>query len=159
MTPTAPDLRLQVADFYTAYNIALDDLKLDDWVEMFSEECLYRIVPRENFEADLPLSTMRCSSKGMLADRVKGIQQTMMYAPRTCRRYLSSLQITSPGDQGLAVRSSFLCVQTLVDEPTTIAFAGVAYDRLEIGDKGLLLNERVCVLDTEMIPNSLIYPL
>ena len=155
------DVLQRVTAFYTDYNIALDDLAFDDWLALFAEDCTYRIVPRENYEADLPLSTLRCDSKGMLRDRVKGIEQTMMYAPRNCRRFISSIRTTETGKDAsqLSVRSSFLCVQTLVDEPSEVAFCGVAHDRLQIDAGQLQIIERICVLDTEMIPNSLIYPL
>jgi len=152
-------LQQRVVQFYSRYNIALDDLALEQWSEMFAEQCLYRIVARENWEADMPLSTMHCSSKGMLRDRVKGIRQTMMYAPRTCRRFISSILITDHSADAIQVRSSFVCIQTLVDEPSEVAFCGVAFDRFIDQHDELLLSERVCVLDTEMIPNSLIFPL
>ncbi len=153
------DLQRSVEAFYTKYNIALDDLALDSWVDMFDEVCLYRIVSRENWEAKLPLSTMMCDSKGMLADRVKGIQQTMMFAPRYCRRFISSLQIEDPVSDLISARSSFLCVQTLNDQPSEVAFCGVAHDMLVQEKAELKIRSRICVLDTEMIPNSLIYPL
>jgi len=103
-------LQQRVVQFYSRYNIALDDLALEQWSEMFAEQCLYRIVARENWEADLPLSTMHCSSKGMLRDRVKGIRQTMIYAPRTCRRFISSILITDHSADAIQVRSSFVCI-------------------------------------------------
>ncbi len=152
-------LRSRIEDFYTAYNIALDDLDLERWVEMFDDPCDYRIVPRENWEADLPLSTMHCESKGMLVDRVKGIRQTMMFAPRYCRRFISSIQVEEQNKNIAKVRSNFLCVQTLVDQPSEVAFCGLANDTLVFGIEKVLLRQRTCILDTEMIPNSLIYPL
>ncbi|MBX2884972.1 MAG: aromatic-ring-hydroxylating dioxygenase subunit beta [Granulosicoccus sp.] len=153
------DLQRRVEALYTNYNISLDDLALDNWVNLFAENCLYRIVSRENWEAELPLSTMMCDSKGMLVDRVKGIQQTMMFAPRYCRRFISSLQITEITHDSISTRSSFLCIQTLNDEPSEVAFCGAAHDRLVEIEGELRIRQRVCVLDTEMIPNSLIYPL
>lgn len=154
-----PDILRRAQDFYTAYNIALDDLELERWVTMFDQDCYYRIVPRENWQANLPLSTVECTTRGMLADRVKGIRKTMMFAPRSCRRFISSLQVGEAEDGVVTARSSFLCVQTLVDQPSEVAFCGVAHDHLVISGSEPRLRSRICVLDTEMIPNSLIYPL
>lgn len=151
--------RPALEDLYTRYNIALDDLNLEAWPEFFEDNCLYKVTAKENWDAGKPLSTIRCESKGMLKDRVLGLRRTMMYAPRYCRRFQSALQINSVHNGIIEARSNFLCVQTLVDEPSEVAFCGVAFDKISIKNKEPKFIERVCVLDTEMISNSLIYPL
>lgn len=50
--------REALRDFYDDYYIALDDVRLDDWPAFFTEDCLYRVIPRENFEAGYTLSTI-----------------------------------------------------------------------------------------------------
>ena len=37
--------------FYDEYHAILDDVRLDEWPSLFTEDCLYRVIPRENFEA------------------------------------------------------------------------------------------------------------
>jgi 3-phenylpropionate/cinnamic acid dioxygenase small subunit len=156
---SSAEIRPLIEDFYTQYNIALDDLNLEAWPEFFEDTCLYKVTTKENWDADKPLSTIRCESKGMLNDRVVGLRKTMMFAPRYCRRFQSALQISPIEDGILKTRSNFLCVQTLVDEPSEMAFCGVAYDKISLKTGEPIFMERICVLDTEMISNSLIYPL
>ncbi|MSP98456.1 MAG: anthranilate 1,2-dioxygenase, partial [Betaproteobacteria bacterium] len=36
------------------YAYLIDEDRLEDWVECFTDDCLYRIVPRENLDAGLP---------------------------------------------------------------------------------------------------------
>lgn len=161
MTPIAnsPEYRPVLEEFYTRYNIALDDLNLEAWPAFFEDICLYRVTAKENWDARKPLSSIRCESKGMLNDRVQGLRRTMMYAPRYCRRFQSALQITAINEGTIEARSNFLCVQTLVDEPSEVAFCGVAFDKISIKNGEPKFIERICILDTEMISNSLIYPL
>ena len=44
-------------DFYDEYYTMLDDVQLDEWPGLFTEYCIYRVIPRENFEAGYTRST------------------------------------------------------------------------------------------------------
>ncbi len=151
--------RSQIEDLYTDYNIALDDLNLEAWPQFFTQTCLYRITTRENWEGKFPLSTIICESREMLEDRVAATRKSMMYAPRSYRRYHSGLKIISSSAGVTKTRLNFFVAQTLVDKPSEVAFCGVAYDTIVEEESTLRFKERICVMDTEMIPNSLIYPI
>ena len=148
----------ELRDFYDDYVEALDDLRLEEWPGFFTEDCLYRIIPRENWERGLTLSTMQAESRGMLQDRVTGLLRTQMYAPRHYRRFLSGLRIKAEEPGGVRVRQNVLVVQTLVDKQSDIVLCGVAHDLVARDGGRLRLRERILVMDSEMVPNSLIYP-
>jgi salicylate 5-hydroxylase small subunit len=145
-------------DFYDVYYNVLDDLRLDEWPAFFTEDCLYRVIPRENYEAGYTLSTIYAESRGMLIDRVMGLTRTQMYAPRYYRRFPGPLQIVSRDSEAVRVRHNLLVVQTLIDKKTEIVLSAVCHDLLEPGDERPLLRQRIVVFDSEMLPNSLIYP-
>ena len=150
--------RETLRDFYDDYYNTLDDVRLDDWPAFFTEDCTYRIIPRENFEAGYTLSTVYAESRGMLIDRVMGVTRTQMYAPRYYRRFPGPLQIVSRDGNSVRTRHNLLVVQTLIDKQTEIVLSAVCHDLLVPGDERPLLQERIVVFDSEMIPNSLIYP-
>ncbi len=157
--PTALPSRNALADFYDAYFEALDDLRLEEWVGFFADDCLFQIIPRENYDAGYQLCTIRADSKGMLIDRVQGIQKTQMFAPRSSRRFYSGLRPTGRDRNGLIkVRQNVVVIQTLIDAPSLIHICGVAYDLLEETSCSFRFRERILVIDSEMITNSLIYP-
>ena len=145
-------------DFYDVYYNVLDDLRLDEWPAFFTEDCLYRVIPRENYEAGYTLSTIYAESRGMLIDRVMGLTRTQMYAPRYYRRFPGPLQIVSRDSEAVRVRHNLLVVQTLIDKKTEIVLSAVCHDLLVPGDERPLLRQRIVVFDSEMLPNSLIYP-
>ena len=147
-----------VEDLYGAYYDCLDAVRLDDWPTFFAETCLYRIVSRENYEQGLRLSTLLAESRGMLFDRVMGLLKTQVYAPRYYRRFPSPLRIRAIEGDRLPVEHNLMVVQTLIDKQSEIMLSARCYDALVIEEGRLLIKERVVVLDTEMIPNSLIYP-
>jgi len=150
--------RAALRDFFDDYYAGLDDLELEAWPGFFAEECLYRVIPRENFEAGYTLSTIQAESRGMLIDRVMGLTRTQMYAPRYYRRFPGPLRIVSRDGEGVRTRHNLLMVQTLIDRQTEIVLAAVCHDLVVPGGERPQLRERIVVFDSEMIPNSLIYP-
>jgi 3-phenylpropionate/cinnamic acid dioxygenase small subunit len=150
--------RDSLRDFYDEYYSALDDLRLREWPEFFTEDCIYRVIPRENYEAGYTLSTIYAESRGMLIDRVLGLTRTQMYAPRYYRRFPGVPRIVSREGEGVRTRHNLLVVQTLIDKKTEIVLSAVCHDVVVTDDERLRLRERIVVFDSEMIPNSLIYP-
>ena len=145
-------------DFYDDYYTVLDDVRLDEWPAFFTEDCIYRVIPRENYEAGYTLSTIYAESRGMLTDRVMGVMRTQMYAPRYYRRFPGPLRIVSRDGDTVRTRHNLLVVQTLTNRQTEIVLSAVCHDVVVRADDRLLLRERIVVFDSEMIPNSLIYP-
>ena len=62
---------------YASYASAVSSGQWELWPEFFTEECSYRLQPRENYERGFPLATLSFESKGMLKDRVYGIRETL----------------------------------------------------------------------------------
>ena len=155
----AGELRLELEDLYAGYAACLDEERFEEWPEFFTDPCLYRIVPRENFERGLPLATWLCESKGYLIDRVTAIRRTAVYAPRYVRRIVSGIRILGWSDEVLEVRANYLALETLQDELTRVFNAGQYRDKLVVEKGKLKFREKLCVFDSILVPNSLIYPL
>ena len=156
---TAPELRCELDDLYAEYAGCLDDRELDKWPEFFTDQCIYKIIPRENFRRGLPLATWLSESKGMLLDRVVAIRQTSMYAPRYLRHLVSGIRIKGWEGDTLSTQANYLVLETLVDDVTRIFNAGTYLDRLVVEDGRLKFKEKLCVFDSIVVPNSLIYPI
>lgn len=153
------ELRLELDDLYADYAACLDEERFEDWPEFFTDPCLYKIVPRENFERGLPLATWLCESKGYLLDRVTAIRKTAVYAPRYMRRMVSGIRVLGWTDAVLEVRASYLALETLQDELTRVFNTGQYRDKLVVEDGRLKFREKLCIFDSILVPNSLIYPL
>jgi 3-phenylpropionate/cinnamic acid dioxygenase small subunit len=101
------DLRLELEELYAAYTACLDEERFEEWPGFFVEHCVYKIVPRENFERGLPLATWLCESRGYLADRVTAIRKTAVYAPRYVRRMVSGIRVLGWKEGMLEVRANY----------------------------------------------------
>ena len=158
-TWSARELRFELEELYSAYAACLDEERFEEWPEFFVEQCVYKIVPRDNFERGLPLATWFCESKGYLADRVVAIRKTAVYAPRYVRRMFSGLRVLGANDGVIEVRANYLALETLQDELTRVLNTGQYRDKLVFDAGKLRFKEKLCIFDSLLIPNSLIYPL
>jgi salicylate 5-hydroxylase small subunit len=147
-----------IRDHFDDYYATLDDVRLRDWPEFFTQDCLYRLIPRENFEAGYTLCTMQAESRGMLKDRVTGLTRTQLYAPRYYRRFPTAPRIVGEEAGAVRTRHNLLLVQTLIDKPSEIVLSAVCHDRVVVDEGRLRFSERIVVFDSEMLPNSLVYP-
>lgn len=159
LTMSANDLRLALEELYSDYVAALDEERFEEWPEFFTDDAVYRIVPRENFERNLPIATMHCESKGYLLDRVVAIRKTAVYAPRYYRRLISNIRIMGWQGEVLEVRANYAAFETLYDQGTRVFSVGRHFDQLVVVDGKLKFRTKSVVFDSELVPNSLIYPL
>jgi hypothetical protein len=59
----------------------------------------------------------------------------------------------------IEVRTNYLALETLVDEPTRALKCGEYRDRLVAAGDRLQSKEKLCVFDSLLVPDSLIFPL
>lgn len=154
-----PELRLRLADLYAAYDTALDEGELERWPEFFTMDCLYQVLPRENYDSGLFAAVMYAESRAMLADRVVALRNAMFFAPRTIRRLTGNVLLRAIEPGGMRLTATFALFQTMVNEPSELLACGRTYDRVVQDGGALRFAERVCVTDATSIPTSLIYPI
>jgi 3-phenylpropionate/cinnamic acid dioxygenase small subunit len=151
--------RFEVTDLYAAYAETINDGRLEEWPAFFTADCSYQVKARENAERDLPLATIRAESRGMLEDRVVAIRKAMLYVPHYWLHMISGVRITGIGDDTIDVRASYCIIRTMQDRLSELFQVGRYQDRLVRQDGRLLFREKLCIYDSLLIPNSLVYPI
>lgn len=152
-------LRLEVEDLYGRYIACLDQRRYDEWPDFFTEECVYKLQPRENYERGLPLCTLSFESKGMLKDRVYGITQTLFHQPYYQRHLVSGMQIVAIDNGAITTEANYLVIRTKKNEPSEVFNCGRYFDRIVRDGGRLKFVAKLAVFDSELILNSIIYPL
>ena len=153
-----PALRFEVEDLYAEYADVLDSDDLERWPELFVADAFYDVIPRENYERDMPLAIMRCESRAMMQDRVRAIRETLMFEPRYLRHLISGFRIKPQADGDIAVSANYAVLETLSDEMTKVLNAGRYVDILTRDEGELRFKQKRCVYDSSLVPNSLVYP-
>ena len=153
------DLHYQVSKLLSDYVECIDDDRLEDWPDLFVEDCLYQVIARENADRGLPTSAMYCDSRGMLRDRVVALRHANIYAKHYYRHVLSNVNVKGVQDGEVIVQSNYVVLQTLVEGDTKVFNAGKYLDRIVATPDGLRFKRKVVVFDTYRIPNLLVTPL
>jgi salicylate 5-hydroxylase small subunit len=129
------------------------------WPEFFTDDCVYRLQPRENHERGFPLATLSFTSKGMLKDRAYGIQETLFHDPYYQRHVVGTPVVRSVEDGRIRSEAHYAVFRTKLSELTTVFNVGRYIDVVVRTPAGLRFASRECIYDSEMIPNSIIYPI
>lgn len=159
MTEEPRQLRYEVEELYSAYVECLDEGEVERWPDFFTDECLYKVISRENFERGLPLSAMLCEGKGGLKDRVVSVTDTSVYHDRALRHLVSNIRVKGVENGVISVQANYAVLETLTNEFTTVFNAGKYLDKLVREGDGLKFKEKLCVFDSVMVPTSLIFPI
>ena len=141
------------------YASAIDTADWDRWVGFFLEDCEYKVQPRENYERGFPLATLALLSRGMLQDRAYGIKETLFHDPYYQRHVIGAPLVESVVDGVIVAQANYAVFRTKLSQETTVFNVGRYLDRIVTTHEGLRFAQRHCIYDSEMIPNSLIYPI
>ena len=148
-----------IQQLYADYASAVDSGHWDLWPEFFTEACVYKLQPRENFERGFPLCTLSFTSKGMLKDRAYGIKETLYHDPYYQRHVVGAAVVRKVEGGRIHTEANYAVFRTKLDKASTVFNVGRYIDTLVQTPEGLKFAERLCVYDSEMIPNSIIYPI
>lgn len=153
----------ELLSLYSDYAMVCDSADWEKWPEFFVDNGTYRLQPRENFEQGLPLCLLALESKAMIQDRVYGVKETMYHDPYYQRHIVGTPRIVAVehGLDGERIHSeaNYAVIRTKLDGDSTVYNAGFYRDVIVRKPEGLKLQSRLCVYDSEMIANSIIYPI
>ena len=150
---------LQISQLYADYARAVDAGDWDLWTEFFTDDCIYKLIPRENHERGFPLATLFFESKGMLKDRAYGIRETLFHDPYYQRHVVGTPLVHKAETERFETEANYAVFRTKLSKESTVFNVGRYLDVIVRTPAGLKFASRHCVYDSEMIPNSIIYPI
>ena len=153
------ELFFQLQALYTDYALAVDSGHWDAWPEFFTDACEYKLQPRENHERGFPLSTLSFESKGMLMDRAYAIRETLFHDPYYQRHVVGTPVVREVRDGVIHSEANYAVFRTKYNKDSTVFNVGRYIDEVVSTPQGLKFAKRWCIYDSEMIPNSIIYPI
>jgi salicylate 5-hydroxylase small subunit len=159
MAALTTEVRMAIADLNAEYAACLDERQFDAWLELFTDDCVYKLQPRENHDRELPLATMAFESKGMLRDRIYAVTQTLFHIPYSTRHVIGWPRVWIGDDGLLAAEANYMVVRVRDNELPELFSAGRYLDRIVRDDGRLKFKERLCIFDSALIPDSILYPI
>ena len=150
----------QLDALYNEYARLLDDGPLQDWPDLFTEESVYLVIPRDNFDQGLPMAIMRCESRGMLQDRVYAVRNTIMHEPRYLRHYITNVAATLNDNETISVAANYQVIEVVEGDLPKILSVGRYIDLISApADGQMRFVEKKVIYDSVLVPNTIVYPL
>jgi anthranilate 1,2-dioxygenase small subunit len=153
------ELRWRLRELNEDYARCLDENRLDDWPGHFTDNGVYKIMPRENLDSGLPGALLTFDSNAMRRDRVLCIRDINIYDIHVSRHFLGGSQVVRRGD-AFAIRTNFQVLHS-DNEGRSALFATGEYRDLVVrhGPDAFLFQEKIIVLDSFNVPSQLAEPL
>lgn len=141
------------------YCAVLDGDRLEEWPALFTPDCLYEIVPRENVDMGLPIGLVYCDNQRMLRDRVLSLRHANIYETHAYRHLMSGLVITPVDADTVRASASYVVVQTRTNGESFVYQAGRYDDIIVRTPEGWRFRQRRCVYDTSRVLTLLATPI
>jgi anthranilate 1,2-dioxygenase small subunit len=152
-------LRQDLLALQDEYIATLDTDALELWPEMFVDDCLYEIIPKENEDLGLPAPVIYCDSKRMLRDRVVSLRNANIFQPVVYRHFVSGLSFKALDAATVEMRSSYLVINTSQVGVSTVYQTGRYHDVVvRVGDAWRFRSKRA-IYDTSRIQTALAIPI
>jgi anthranilate 1,2-dioxygenase small subunit len=146
-------------DLNERYIRCIDENRLDDWPGFFTEDGVYKIIPRENLDDGFPGALLFFDSGAMRRDRVLCIRDVNIYHLHIARHFLSAYAIERRG-AAFALKANFQVLHSDNEGRSSLYATGEYRDLIVAGSDGtFLFQEKIVILDTFTIPSQLAEPL
>jgi anthranilate 1,2-dioxygenase small subunit len=149
----------RVSQLNADYARAIDDDRLEDWPDFFTDPCLYTITSADNHRQGLPAGIIYADSRGMLKDRVAAIREANVYERQAYRHVVGLPAILGQRDGAARTETSFIVVRIMRDGTMGLFATGRYVDVLVEEADTLRFRERVVVCDSSRIDTLLAIPL
>ena len=147
-----------IEDLLARYVHAIDDDRLEEWPDFFTEHGRYRITTAENHKAGLPLCIVQADSRAMLRDRIAALRHANIYEAQGYRHTVSAMLTKALSTNVFEAISNFIVVRIMHDGTSMLFATGRYVDRIVIGDVARF-EERLVVLDSRRVDTLLAIPL
>jgi anthranilate 1,2-dioxygenase small subunit len=137
----------------------IDDDRLEDWLDFFTEDCVYKILSRENVENDLPLELLSCRNKNMLRDRILSLREANIYNIHFDKHILGAVRILAEENGAYRVQANYTVYQSNQDGVSELFNVGTYRDLIVFADGKPLFKEKIAIADTFGIPRLLSTPI
>ena len=156
---TSAAIKDAVGDLFSEYGHLIDADRLEEWLDLFVEDCTYQIVPRENHTRGMPLQLMLCENKNMLRDRVLSLRQANIYNIHIDRHLIGSPRYQGESAGLHSVEANYAVFQTDQDGQSRLFSVGQYVDRLVFENGAPKFKDKLVIADTAAIPTLLATPL
>jgi 3-phenylpropionate/cinnamic acid dioxygenase small subunit len=147
------------AQLLDEYVERIDSDRLEEWLELFTEDASYQVLPRENLEQDLPASIILCTNKKMLRDRIVSLRNANLYNPHYDRHLVSGVRVKAESEGVWQLTANYAVYQSTHEGQSKLFSVGGYRDKVRMEGGRLLFSKKLVIVDTFAVPSLLATPL
>ena len=151
--------RRRVEVLLAHYVDIVDQDRLEEWPDLFVDDCRYRITSALDYRDKLPHGVIYAVSKGMLRDRVSALREANVYEAQRYRHIVGPTWIEDDAGGTVRARANFLVIRTMHTGEMLLFASGVYFDRIDVSTDPCRFIERTVVTDSDKIDTLLAIPL
>lgn len=141
------------------YAHCIDDDRLEEWPDFFTDECLYQVISRDDHAAGLPAGVMNCSSRGMLVDRIVSLRNANIYEPHVYRHLISAIRLRGVQDGLWTAQTGYAVIRTMQEGDISVFSTGKYLDRIDLGGDRPRFRERRVIFDSRRVDTLMVIPI
>jgi 3-phenylpropionate/cinnamic acid dioxygenase small subunit len=149
--------RLEVAEFLYQAAYMLDEFRLEEFADQFTDDGRYVLIPRENHVRNLPVCVID-DDKNRLMYRNDLIRKHWQYEPFRENRILGNVLVHRVDATVVQAKSNFSVIHTSYEGASKLQLAGVFTDDLVREGKVWKIKRRYAILDTFLPDEAIVVP-
>jgi anthranilate 1,2-dioxygenase small subunit len=151
--------RLLLGELLARYGQLIDSGDLRGWLNLFAEECSYRIMPRDNYDRGYPVSLLQCDNRAQLQDRVVSLLEANKYNLHTDRHIIGVPTISERVGGVVRLETSFVVMQADAEGVGGLFAFGRYIDEVVDEDGAKRFRSKVAIVDNFEIPRAISTPI
>lgn len=151
----------QIDALQMSYIAALDNKDMQGWLDSFTADGSYVCIANENEESGLPLALMMDDCHERLEDRVTYVTKVWAgtFEDYQTRHFVQRIACTPKGGDLYETVSNFTVFYTDSAGNTGTLVCGRYVDEIVVNGSGAKLKSRRAVMDTNVAPRYIVYPI
>ena len=158
-TEVAAAARDAIARLQMQYVHAIDNGDFERWPQLFTEKCVYRIIPRVEHEQGRLIGVWFCDNRGMLEDRVSALREVNVFEPHVYRHVIGPTEVLDHADGVFQAQTSYIVIRTMHDGEMSVFSAGRYLDEIVVEGGDALLRKRTVITDSARYDTLVVIPL
>jgi anthranilate 1,2-dioxygenase small subunit len=141
------------------YAHCIDDDRLEEWPDFFTEDCFYQVISRDDYDRGLPAGVMTCRSRGMLVDRIVSLRNANIYEPHVYRHLISAIRLRGEENGVWSVQTGYAVVRTMQEGDVSVFSTGRYADKIVVEGERPRFSERIAIFDSRRIDTLMVIPI
>jgi anthranilate 1,2-dioxygenase small subunit len=152
-------LQYLVTELNASHAELIDDDRLEEWPELFADDCVYRVISAENHNRGLNLAAVFCDSRRMLADRIISLRRANIYPAHSYRHLLGPTRIVSSTPELVTAQTNYAVLMTRNEGRTSIYNSGKYVDEVSLAEGEPRFRSKTAIFDTHLIDTMMVRPI